>query len=103
MIPTLCNFDRIYENARDEYMCGYLIRIQSYEGPDDYPDKVEWLYIQKPGKIDLARVSVNKIVDRSQYTFYVGWDSGNNPIWSSVIQKRKPLFEIPEGWGGVLV
>lgn len=29
MMPTICNFDRNYENARDEFMYVYLIRFQS--------------------------------------------------------------------------
>ncbi|HLT94300.1 MAG TPA: hypothetical protein VKZ56_07045 [Membranihabitans sp.] len=60
---------------------------------------MDWLNIQKPGKIDLARVPVANITDRSQYTFYAGRDSDNTPIWSSDIQKRKSVFENPEGVG----
>lgn len=98
MMPTVCNYGKDYDGAPDEYVYSYLIRFQSYEGPDDYPDKVDWLNCQKPGLIDLARVHRDKVMDRSAYTFFSGMKDGK-PTWTTDIEKRKPVFENPAGVG----
>jgi hypothetical protein len=46
IMPTFCNYSRNYNGARDDYLYIYLIRFQSDEGQDDYPDKVAWLNCQ---------------------------------------------------------
>src|SRR5690606_36379526 len=73
-------------------------RFQSYEGPDDYPDKVDWLNCQKPGFIDLARVPKDEILNRDAYTFFAGRQNGK-PTWAPDIKARKPVFENPAGVG----
>ncbi|MEX1240170.1 MAG: DUF4185 domain-containing protein [Cyclobacteriaceae bacterium] len=98
MMPTLCNYGKNYEGARDEFVYSYLIRFQSYDGPDDYPDKVDWLNCQKPGLIDLARVPKDKILDREAYTFFAGMKDGE-PTWTKDMQRRKAVFENPAGVG----
>lgn len=98
MMPTVCNYGKNYEGARDEFVYSYLIRFQSYEGPDDYPDKVDWLNCQKPGFIDLVRVPKDQILHRDAYTFFAGMQNGQ-PIWTQEINARKPVFENPEGVG----
>jgi hypothetical protein len=98
MMPTVCNYGQNYQGARDEFVYSYLIRFQSYEGPDDYPDKVNWLNCQKPGKIDLARVPTTKILIREAYSFFAGLEEGK-PTWTDDINKRTPVFENPAGVG----
>lgn len=98
MMPTVCNYGKNYEGAPDEFVYSYLIRFQSYEGPDDYPDKVDWLNCQKPGLIDLARVPKDQIFNREAYTFFAGMKDGE-PVWTKDISKRKPVFENPAGVG----
>ena len=98
MMPTVCNFGKNYQGAKDEYVYSYLIRFQSYEGPDDYPDKVDWLNCQKPGLIDLARVHKGEILNRDAYTFFAGIRDGN-PVWTKEINNRTPVFENQDGVG----
>jgi len=98
MMPGICNFGRNYEGARDEYVYSYLIRFQSHEGPDDYPDKVDWLNCQKPGKVDLARVHRDSLLNRSAYTFFSGLKHGK-ASWTRHIENRSPVFENEEGTG----
>jgi hypothetical protein len=98
MMPTVCNYGKDYSGARDEYVYSYLIRFQSYDGPDDYEDKVDWLNCQKPGLIDLARVPKNKVLDRNAYEFFSGMKDGQ-PTWTINIRDRKPVFENPAGVG----
>lgn len=98
MMPTLCNFGRNYEGAKDEYVYSYLIRFQSYEGEDDYEDKVDWLNCQKPGKIDLVRVHKSEILNRDSYSFYAGLKA-NDPVWTKDVNQRQPVFENPDGVG----
>ena len=97
-MPTVCNYGQDYAGARDNYVYSYLIRFQSYEGPDDYPDKVDWLNCQKPGLIDLARVPKDKIMQRDAWTFFAGMKNGQ-PQWTKDISLRKPVFENPDGVG----
>jgi hypothetical protein len=69
IMPTFCNYSRNYNGARDDYLYIYLIRFQSDEGQDDYPDKVAWLNCQKTGLIDLTRVPKNEMLNHWAYTF----------------------------------
>lgn len=98
MMPTVCNYGKDYHGATDQYVYTYLIRFRSYEGPDDYPDKVDWLNCQKPGTIDLARVPKDKILDREAYRFFAGM-SGGVAQWTKDVNARKPVFENPAGVG----
>lgn len=98
MMPTVCNYRKNYQGALDDYVYSYLIRFQSYKGPDNYPDKVDWLNCQKPGIIDLTRVHKDEILNRNAYTFYVGMEI-NKPLWTKDINKRKPVFENNAGVG----
>lgn len=97
-MPTVCNFGKDYEGARNEFVYSYLIRFQSYEGPDNYSEKVDWLNCQKPGLIDLARVPKDQILDREAYTFFSGMEDGA-ATWTNAISDRKPVFENPAGVG----
>ncbi len=98
MMPAICNYGKNYQGASDEYVYSYLIRFQSYEGPDDYPDKVDWLNCQKPGIIDLVRVQKDEILNRDAYAFFAGIQD-ENPVWTKDINKRVPVFENPDGVG----
>jgi hypothetical protein len=98
MMPTICNFGKGYAGARDAFVYSYLIRFQSYRGPDDYPDKVEWLNVQKPGLIDLARVHRDSLLERDAYQFFAGIKDGE-PVWTGEISGRVPVFENRDGVG----
>jgi len=98
MMPTVCNYGKNYKGAKDEYVYSYLIRFQSYEGPDDYLDKVDWLNCQKPGLIDLARVHKGEILNRNAYTYFAGIQD-DVPVWTKEINNRKPVFENQDGVG----
>ena len=98
MMPTVCNYGKNYQGARDQYVYSYLIRLQSETGPDDYEDKVDWLNVQKPGLIDLARVHQDSVMFREAYSFFAGMDSGE-PRWTTEIMERSAVFENPDGVG----
>ncbi|MCB0669284.1 MAG: hypothetical protein KDC80_25850 [Saprospiraceae bacterium] len=98
MMPTFCNYGKNYEGAPDDFVYSYLIRFQSYEGPDDYEDKVDWLNCQKPGIIDLVRVPKGDILNRNAYLFYGGIKNGEI-FWTREIKERKPVFENSDGVG----
>ncbi len=98
MMPTICNYDKNYENSKDDFVYMYLIRFQSYEGPDDYEDKVDWLNCQKPGLIDLARVHKDSVLIQDAYSYFSG-NKKNTSIWVKTINDRQPVFENPDGVG----
>jgi len=99
MLPTICQFGRDYAGARDEYVYHYLIRYRSEEGPDDYPDKVPWLVVQRPGAVDLARVPGDRILERQAYEFFAGMGADGEPTRTRDLAARQPVLEDPNGVG----
>lgn len=99
IMPTICQFRGDYAGARDDFIYHYLIRYQSEEGPDDYPDKVPWLVAQKPGIIDLARVPADRILDRSAWEFFKGTGEDGKPLWTDVLSQRRGVFNDSNGVG----
>ncbi len=99
MLPTMLNFGRDYDGARDKYVYTYLIRYRSEKGPDNYEDKVPWLQCQRPGTVDLARVDKNRVLDRSAWEFFSGFDAAAKPTWTADLKQRAPVFEDQNGVG----
>jgi hypothetical protein len=92
IMPTICNFGRDYTGTRDNYVYHYFIRKRTYLFGRS-------LNVHKPGKIDLARVPKDLMMDQASYEFYAGLDDGGKPIWTSNEKKRKAVFEDPNGVG----
>jgi len=90
IMPTMLNFGRNYAGARDEYVYHYFVRLQGD------PSR---LNVHVPGKIDLARVPKEKLMDRADYEFFAGTDEGGRPRWTSDPDERRPVFENPSGVG----
>jgi len=99
MMPTICQFGRNYAGARDAYVYHYLIRYQSEEGPDDYPDKVPWLVVQRPGRIDLARVPHRDALNRTAWEFFERLDEDGQAVWTKDLSRRRPVFRDDNGVG----
>jgi len=97
MMPTFCNYGKNYGQAKDDYVYNYLIRFQSYEGPD-YEDKADYLNCQKPGLIDLARVHKDSILVQEAYSYFAGMDL-SLPTWTKNINEWVPVFQNPNGVG----
>jgi hypothetical protein len=89
ILPTFLQFGKDYSGARDAYVYVYA---NHYKGEES-------LRVQKPGEIALIRVPKTGIMDRSQYEFYSGTDSGGNPQWTATLSARKAVFNDPNGVG----
>lgn len=76
--PTFLNFGKNYEGARDEY-----VYIYSQDGPSAY---------QSYDHIVMARVPKDKIKNRDAYEFFEKLDSSGEPVWTSDIHRRSPVF-----------
>ena len=85
---TFLNFGKDYAGARDNFVYSYFPRLTSANGA--------WGY-QKPGKVDLARVPKDKIMDKNAYEFFAGFDNNGIPTWMTNPLLRQPVFEGPEG------
>jgi hypothetical protein len=59
-----------------------------YIGPDDYTDKVNWLNCQKPGLIDLARVSKDKILNLGALFALLKTRASESPSGFFTVAKR---------------
>lgn len=81
---TFCNFGKDYSGARDKFVYSY------------FPRGTRWA-INKPGKVDLARVPMERIMDRGAYEFFAGFDSSGKPMWADDLTKRVAVFEDANG------
>ncbi|MCH8042339.1 MAG: DUF4185 domain-containing protein [Planctomycetes bacterium] len=81
---TFCNFGKDYAGARDSYVYCY------------FPRGTKWA-INKPGRVDLARVPKSRIMNREAYEFFAGATAQGKPTWSRDIAARRPVFEDPNG------
>jgi len=96
IMPTILNFGKDNAGARDSFVYHYFIRKD--------PVDSSGLGIHKggspaTGKIDLARVPNNELMDISAYEFYSGLDGSGNPIWTTDASQRVAVFEDPNGVG----
>lgn len=82
--PTFLQFGKAYTGARDGYVYMYA--------PENKDDQWE---VQRPGRISLMRVPKSQITQKTAYRFFTGLDGSGNPIWSSDVNERKPVFADP--------
>jgi hypothetical protein len=81
-IPTICQFGRNYQGARDAFVYHYFIAPRDSSGYN----------IQKPGAIHLVRSPAGRLRDRGAYEFLAGVQSGK-PVWTKDGAKIQPVFE----------
>ncbi|MCF8224814.1 MAG: DUF4185 domain-containing protein [Bacteroidales bacterium] len=81
-IPTFLQFGRAYSDARDDYVYSYF--IHSLLQTEDFG-------ISKPGKIYLARVLKDYILDKSKYEYFAGIND-STVLWSNAVDDKKPVF-----------
>jgi hypothetical protein len=89
-IPTICQFGRDYDGARDEFVYHYFI------APRDARDYL----VQKPGAIHLVRSPAARLMDRGAYEFCSGVN-GSRAVWTKDAARQRPVFEDREngvGW-----
>jgi hypothetical protein len=96
IMPTILNFGKDNAGARDNYVYHYFIRKE--------PVDTSGLGIHKggspaTGKIDLARVPNDQLMDIAAYEFFAGLDGAGDPTWSSDASQRVPVFEDSNGVG----
>ena len=95
IMPTILNFGRDNEGARDSYVYHYFVRNEPI-GPG--------LTIHKggdpaTGKIDLARIPANDMMNIAALEFFAGLDDCGAAQWSTDPVLRRPVFEDPNGVG----
>jgi hypothetical protein len=93
--PSILNFGKDYDGARDGYVYHYFIRKES---------TAESLGIHlggepPAGKIDLARVPKDRIMGRSEWEFFAGLGADGEPLWTRTPAHRRPVFEDRNGVG----
>ncbi len=63
-------------------------------------DSFVYMVSPKNNVIDLARLPVTSIADRSRHEYFTGLDGAGNPMWTSDIGMRRPMFSRPTiHWG----
>ncbi|WP_161604259.1 DUF4185 domain-containing protein [Roseiconus nitratireducens] len=96
-VPTFLNFGQDYAGARDDFVYSYL--IEPTWGPDSLPQTAHGFDVHQPGRIHLARVPRQSILQRERYEFFSGFAADGSAQWSPDIGKKRPVFEDPEGVG----
>jgi hypothetical protein len=89
VLPTFLQFGKDYQDARDEFVYIYAVRLK-----DDRS-----LRVQAPGEIALMRVPKGSIMDRSQYDFFAGLDGHGNAKWVKDLAAAEPVFRDANGVG----
>ncbi|GEM_PF-417862 len=89
VLPTFAQFGPGYADAWDGYVYVYFIRLVDSSR----------LGIQQPGRIDLARVPLERLWDRSAYEFFGGVDGSGTPRWTGDLRAREPVFQDAAGVG----
>jgi Beta-lactamase len=79
--PACLNFGRNYSGARDRFVYIYSHDHDSAYVPAD--------------QMVLARVSQDRITDRSAYEFFQGTDANGQPRWTPDIRSRQAVFRNP--------
>ncbi len=87
VMPTILNFGRDYNGARDGYVYHYFIKLQD-------PGR---LAVHKPGRVYLLRVPKKDLMRREAYEFFSG--TAQRPAWSRRMADRKAVFRDPRGVG----
>lgn len=85
--PSFLNFGRNYAGARDDYVYTY-----SQEGPSAY---------QSDDGLLLARVSKDRIRDRTAWEFFESLDRRGKPVWTTDIGNSGEVFRYPGHCGRV--
>jgi hypothetical protein len=88
VLPTILQFGRDYDGARDGFVYAYAIRLKDGSSLD----------VQVPGEIDLLRAPVDSLMDRDAWEFFTGLD-GDTSTWDADIDAREPVFTDPAGVG----
>jgi hypothetical protein len=79
--PAFLNFGRNYAGARDDFVYTY-----SQDGPSAY---------ESDNGLLLARAPKDRIRDRNAWQFYTGSGSAGEPLWTSDLSRRVPVFAYP--------
>ncbi|HQU16386.1 MAG: DUF4185 domain-containing protein [Gammaproteobacteria bacterium] len=85
---SFLNFGKDYQGARDSYVYAYS---QDKRATHDN--------VWRTNTIAMARVPKDQVMNRSAYEYFAGLDASGNPIWTTAINARKPVFSDPNGVG----
>jgi hypothetical protein len=96
-IPTFLNFGRDNAGARDEFVYSYFIEPQW--GPKTPPTSRYGFEVHRPGRLHLARVPSDSMLNRDRYEFFAGFDPQQQPRWSSDLAARQAVFRDDNGVG----
>ncbi len=97
-VPTFLNFGRDYAGARDAYVYSYFIAPAWGPGPAK-KTPAHTFDVHQPGRVHLARVPQDAILDRTRYEFFAGLDASQRPQWTAEVARKQPVFVDANGVG----
>jgi len=83
--PTFLQFGQDYSGARDQFVYIYAPERTVSVGSGGWN-------VQNPGKISLLRVPAGSLSEKSSYEYFNGIDGAGNPLWTTEIDQREPVF-----------
>jgi len=89
---SFLNYGKDYQGARDGFVYGYALERGGTSDPANF---------FFTGGIHLLRVPKDhsSMINRASYEFFSGLDGNGNPMWTSDIQQRQPVFSDSNGVG----
>jgi hypothetical protein len=81
--PAFVQFGKDYQDARDDFV---YIASQDNDSAYGYSPRIV-----------LARTGSKALMVRADYEFFAGFKGNGQPVWSSRIADRKPIFEDSKG------
>jgi hypothetical protein len=96
-VPTFLSFGRDYAGARDAYVYSYFIHPTWGSGTSATGNY--GFDVHRPGRVYLARVPRELVLDRTRYEFFAGRAGDGAPQWSAQLADKRPVFEDVNGVG----
>lgn len=97
-IPTFLNFGRDYTGARDRFVYSYY--IEPAWGPGVATKTTAHSFdVHQPGRVHLSRVPKDSILERQKYEFFASIGSDEQPVWTTDLRRKQPVFADANGVG----
>jgi hypothetical protein len=85
------NVGKNHEAAPDAYVYACFTRVEPV------PDKPRnWIH-ERPGRVDLARVPKEHILEREAWEWFAGVNEAKQAQWTKDLEQRRHMFEDPNG------
>ncbi len=87
------------ETIRERLEFVYSYFIEPHWGPTTPADSQYGFQVHRPGRLHLARVPKQQMMQRECFEFFAGLDKNNDPTWTTTISAKQGVFRDDNGVG----